>query len=78
MSTSSTGTAISNVNSLLREWDKGSKTVRARILADFINNNMAKTGPELESEFAQAASLFLTRITAWLRLSYPFRMIFDQ
>ncbi|XP_072048315.1 armadillo-like helical domain containing protein 1 [Amphiura filiformis] len=67
---SSTGPAISSVNSLLSEWDKGSKVVRARILADFVNRNQAKTGPELESEFAQAASLFLTRITAWLRLSY--------
>lgn len=67
---SSTAAAISGVNAILREWDRGSKVGRARILADFIHRNQTKTGPELEAEFAQAASLFLTRITAWLRLSY--------
>ncbi|XP_064624944.1 armadillo-like helical domain containing protein 1 isoform X2 [Lineus longissimus] len=63
--------AISNVtNGILREWDKGSKSVRKRMLQDFIAQNQNKTGPELEQEFAQAASLFLTRLTAWLRLTY--------
>lgn len=64
-------TAISKVMSLLQEWDKGSKITRRKILQDFIAQNQNKTGPELEQEFAQAASLFLTRLTAWLRLTYP-------
>lgn len=64
-------TAISKVMALLQEWDKGSKTTRKKILDDFIAQNQNKTGPELEQEFAQAASLFLTRLTAWLRLTYP-------
>lgn len=64
-------TQISTVMALLQEWDKGSKQVRRHILQDFILQNMNKTGPELEAEFAQAASLFLTRLTAWLRLTYP-------
>ena len=64
-------TAISKVMALLQEWDKGSKTTRKKILEDFIAQNQNKTGPELEEAFAQAASLFLTRLTAWLRLTYP-------
>ena len=65
-------TSISRVMGILQEWDKGSKTTRKNILTDFILQNQNKTGPELEQEFAQAASLFLTRLTAWLRLTYPF------
>ncbi len=64
-------TAITTVMNLLQEWDKGSKVVRKQILIDFIIQNQNKTGPELEAEFSQAASLFLTRLTAWLRLTYP-------
>ncbi|XP_045159982.1 armadillo-like helical domain containing protein 1 [Mercenaria mercenaria] len=63
-------TAISKVMAVMQEWDKGSKTTRKKILQDFIAQNQNKTGPELEQEFAQAASLFLTRLTAWLRLTY--------
>lgn len=64
-------TAISNVLNILQEWDKGTKTVRKKILEDFIAQSQNKTGPELEEEFAQAASLFLARLSAWLRLTYP-------
>ncbi|XP_071847248.1 armadillo-like helical domain containing protein 1 [Apostichopus japonicus] len=61
---------MATTNSLLKEWDKGSKSTRAKILIDFIENNQNKTGPELESDLSQAASLFLARLTAWLRLTY--------
>ena len=64
-------TAISKVMNLLQEWDKGTKSTRKQILLDFISQNANKTGPELDQEFAQAASLFLARLTAWLRLTYP-------
>ena len=60
---------------ILEEWDKGSKAVRRQILQDFIAHNYNKTGPELEAEFAEAASLFLARLTAWLRLTYPLDVI---
>ena len=62
------------VTKLLQQWDHGSKSVRSKILQDFIATNQGKTGPELELEFAHAASLFLTRLTAWLRLTYPFQL----
>lgn len=64
-------TSISRVMNILQEWDKGSRTVRKKILDDFIAQNQNKTGPELEDEFAQAGSLFLARLAAWLRLTYP-------
>jgi hypothetical protein len=64
-------TSISRVMNILQEWDKGSKSVRKVILEDFIIQNQNKTGPELDAEFAQAGSLFLARLTAWLRLTYP-------
>lgn len=63
-----------SVTKLLQQWDHGSKSVRSKILHDFIATNQGKTGPELELEFAHAASLFLTRVTAWLRLTYPFQL----
>lgn len=59
-----------SVAKLLQQWDHGSKNVRSKILQDFIASNQGKTGPELDLEFAHAASLFLTRVTAWLRLTY--------
>lgn len=65
-------TSISRVMNILQEWDKGTKGVRKKILINFIQQCQNKTGPELEQQFAQAASLFLARLTAWLRLSYLF------
>lgn len=55
---------------LLREWDKGKKETRVRILRAFVERNAHNTGPELEMQYGNGASLFLTRVTAWLRLTY--------
>lgn len=63
--------AISRLISFLQEWDNANKFTRRRILDSFITTSHGKTGPELEVEFSQGASLFLVRITAWLRLTYP-------
>lgn len=63
--------AISRLISFLQEWDNAGKVARCHILENFILTNQGKTGPELEMEFSQGASLFLARITAWLRLTYP-------
>ena len=54
---------------LTRTWDQGNRTIREKILKDFIKENKHKTGPQLEKELNNGASLLLTRITAWLRLT---------
>lgn len=63
---------LGKVLSLLQEWDRGDKTVRSRILTTFVAENTGKTFYELELVFAQVASLFLARITTWMRLTYKF------
>ena len=64
---------IKDLNSFLQEWDNASKTKRLKILQHFINTNNGKTAPELEQELCNGASLFFSRLTAWLRLSYLFK-----
>lgn len=74
-------TSIFRVVNILEKWDKGTTNVRKRILQDFLAQNQnintytdytgSVTGPDVEHYFADAASLFLIRITAWLRLMYP-------
>ncbi|KAH6577734.1 hypothetical protein BASA62_000715 [Batrachochytrium salamandrivorans] len=51
-------------------WDRGNRAVRGKILREFVSSNDKKTGPQIEKEFSNGASLFLTRISAWLRLTY--------
>ncbi|XP_028260131.1 armadillo-like helical domain containing protein 1 [Parambassis ranga] len=63
---------IGKVLSFLREWDRGDRTVRSRMLNTFLSHNSGKTFYELEMEFAQVASLFLARLTTWMRLTYMF------
>lgn len=62
--------AISRLLSFLQEWDNAGKGLRNQILTTFIKTNEGKTGPELELEFSQGASLFLIRVTTWLRIIY--------
>ena len=54
---------------LSKTWDSGNKRIRERILNEFIRGNWNKTGPQLEKELGNGASLFLARISAWLRLT---------
>uniref|UniRef100_A0A3B4H0R1 Armadillo like helical domain containing 1 n=1 Tax=Pundamilia nyererei TaxID=303518 RepID=A0A3B4H0R1_9CICH len=56
------------VLSFLREWDRGDMRVRGRMLSTFVTQNTGKTFYELELEFAQVASLFLARLTTWMKL----------
>lgn len=63
---------INRVFALFKEWDKGNEVVRKKILTGFIEQSKNKTGPELEQDFAEGASLMLIRLTAWLRLTYMF------
>ncbi|KAM5266522.1 armadillo-like helical domain containing protein 1 isoform 2-T8 [Hipposideros larvatus] len=62
--------AISRLLSFLQNWDNAGKVTRSHILSNFIETNQGKTAPELEQEFSQGASLFLVRLTTWLRLTY--------
>nr|XP_020039021.1 uncharacterized protein C1orf228 homolog [Castor canadensis] len=62
--------AISRLLSFLQEWDNAGKVARGVILNNFIEANHGKTAPELEQEFSQGASLFLVRLTTWLRITY--------
>ena len=48
---------------------QGKTKVREKILSNFIVRHKNDSGPDLEAEFADAGSLFLTRITTWLRLT---------
>lgn len=58
------------LQTLLHEWDHGKPKTREKILSNFITRHKDDSGPDLEAEFADAGSLFLTRITTWLRLTY--------
>ncbi|XP_072830671.1 armadillo-like helical domain containing protein 1 isoform X5 [Vicugna pacos] len=62
--------AISRLLSFLQDWDNAGTVARSHILNNFIETNQGKTAPELEQEFSQGASLFLVRLTTWLRLTY--------
>ncbi|XP_053248629.1 armadillo-like helical domain containing protein 1 isoform X1 [Podarcis raffonei] len=70
--------AISRLISFLQEWDSAGKIARSHILENFMLTNQGKTGPELEIEFSQGASLFLARLTAWLRLTYMYGTCLEQ
>uniref|UniRef100_A0A8C2ZR92 Armadillo like helical domain containing 1 n=1 Tax=Cyclopterus lumpus TaxID=8103 RepID=A0A8C2ZR92_CYCLU len=63
---------LGRVLSVLREWDRGDGTVRSRMLSTFLTRSAGRTVHELELEFAQVASLFLARLTTWMRLTYMF------
>ena len=64
--------AIGKLMVSLQKWDSAHKVARRCILDNFIKSNDGKTEPELELELSQGASLFLARLTARLRMTYPF------
>ncbi|NXV86381.1 ARMD1 protein, partial [Calonectris borealis] len=64
--------AIKKLMVFLQEWDSAHKVARSHILDNFIKSNDGKTEPELELEFSQGASLFLARLTTWLRMTYMY------
>lgn len=59
-----------NLRTYFTEWDRGLVKSRADILSEFTKESNGLTAPELEQEFNLGASLFMARITSWLRLSY--------
>lgn len=48
---------------------QGSPKVREQMLLDFVDQCETMTAPELEQQFNDCGSLFLARLTAWLRLT---------
>ncbi|KAM9848927.1 armadillo-like helical domain containing protein 1 [Aulostomus maculatus] len=72
MSTREEPLNIGKVLGFLREWDRGDRTVRSRILRNFVAQNTGKTFYELEQRFAYISSLFLARLTTWMKLTYMF------
>ncbi|NXR03211.1 ARMD1 protein, partial [Sagittarius serpentarius] len=70
--------AIRKLMVFLQEWDSAHKVARSCILDNFIKSNDGKTEPELELEFSQGASLFLARLTAWLRMTYTYSTCLDK
>lgn len=61
---------FSSFSILSKKWDKGSKLTRERILKEFNEKCFNMTSHQLEQNLGNGGSLFLTRITACLRLSY--------
>ncbi|VDK40674.1 unnamed protein product [Taenia asiatica] len=62
--------ATFNMTCLLREWDRAPRERRRQLLQNFIDQHWGRSGPELELELAQMASLFLARICVWVKLTY--------
>eukprot|EP00232_Nephroselmis_pyriformis_P019006 CAMPEP_0182893660 /NCGR_PEP_ID=MMETSP0034_2-20130328/24609_1 /TAXON_ID=156128 /ORGANISM="Nephroselmis pyriformis, Strain CCMP717" /LENGTH=319 /DNA_ID=CAMNT_0025027415 /DNA_START=35 /DNA_END=991 /DNA_ORIENTATION=+ len=63
-------TAATTLETILRKWDRANKVQRQKIMASFVARNAHKSGPQLEREYGNGASLFLTRVSAWLRITY--------
>ena len=55
---------------LLRTWDGGSRSVRVKILQNFVADCNGMSAPQLERELGNSASLLLARVSSWLRLTY--------
>jgi hypothetical protein len=58
---------VGELREYLTKWDKASKPTREKMLAEFVKKSRNMTGPELEREFGNGASLLLTRICALLK-----------
>lgn len=61
---------ITEMTRYLEQWDHATRHKRADMLSKFVEEHDGATGSDIEMEFANAASLFLTRLAAWLRLTY--------
>lgn len=48
---------------------KGTMKERQAMLEEFLSTCESMTGPELEAHFNDCSSLFLARLTAWLRIT---------
>ena len=58
---------VGELREYLARWDRSGKSAREKMLVEFVRNTRNMTGPELEREFGNGASLLLTRICAFLK-----------
>lgn len=58
------------LSQVLRKWDKGGREHRMRMLKGFVERHGGGMGVQLERIYGNGASLFLTRVLAWMRLTY--------
>ncbi|KXS17112.1 hypothetical protein M427DRAFT_30594 [Gonapodya prolifera JEL478] len=61
---------VADYTRIADKWDRGNRLSRESMLKEFVRTSVGKSADHLERDFAGAASLFLTRISAWLRLTY--------
>ena len=55
---------------IIRVYRQANAAARVKILQSFSHSMHGATATQLEEALANAASLFLTRLSAWLRLTY--------
>ncbi|KAJ3327706.1 hypothetical protein HDU93_001832, partial [Gonapodya sp. JEL0774] len=60
---------VASYTRLADKWDRGNRPSREVMLVEFVKSSKGKTADQLDRDFAGGASLFLTRISAWLRLT---------
>ena len=65
-----TGSRHRNLKDLLKTWDESPKSRRKQILEDFVTVHENCIGTDLEEYYGNGASLLLSRISSWLRLTY--------
>ena len=65
----SASAAARELAAVLRGWDAGGREARCRMLERFTERHQA-AGARLEFTYGNGASLLLTRVVAWMRLSY--------
>lgn len=78
MTERSASSALRWLRHQLRCWDKGDRVTRTKMLDEFIERHAHETGPQLEKYYGNGASLFLTRISAWLKLTYVESIALDK
>ncbi|XP_003388802.1 PREDICTED: uncharacterized protein C1orf228-like [Amphimedon queenslandica] len=64
--------SFQEIRHILSCWDKGTVQEREAMLEEFLNTCSDMTQPQLEAHFNDCSSLFLARLTAWLRITYMF------
>ena len=65
-----TGSRHRSLVGFLRTWDRASKGKRKEMIDEFVDTHTNCIGTDLEEYYGNGASLLLSRLSSWLRLSY--------